>query len=150
MRIIKYKRYWFFNQEPVEITGSLLDLILDVPYLMNIHGVIPPLWIVNFELKRGGSKGGMSIGTAWEPFEIDEKEHSELVKSLLSLSAEEYKKHPLVTFSKIIFDESLSLIRPEELIIEEESNNHIKLLDTKEKKQFITWISCVSKKYKIN
>ena len=147
MRTIKYKKYWFFNQPPIETTGSLLDLVLDIPYLMNVHGVIPPIWVINFELKKGGSKGGMSIGTAWEPFEIDKREYDELVKSLLHLNPDEYKKHSLVMFNKIIFDEVLSTVKQDDLpnVVE---NQAIDLLDTEEQKKFVSWISTVSRKYR--
>jgi hypothetical protein len=111
MRIIEYRIYWspndfFFRKRK----DTLVGLILDIPYLMD-NGVIPPLSVLNEVLLEGGDSGGMSPGTKWKPFTINEEEYAELVKDLLALNPHEArKKHFYVHFDKIIIDEELAVI----------------------------------------
>lgn len=62
------------------VTGSVTDLIMAIPYL--VHDQIPPRRVLNDVLTRGISDAGMSGGTIWEPFQIDEHEYDDLVAEL--------------------------------------------------------------------
>lgn len=86
MRQVTYRRHEF-RYDPEERTAGLADFLLDVPHLVS-YGVIPHLQLLNDELNRGGGDAGMSPGTSWEPFQINEEEYRELVDELLSLDVE--------------------------------------------------------------
>lgn len=63
MKRLEYKRYWYFPDGYDKVEGTIVDLVLDIPYFMNSTGVIPPLSVLNEEFEKGGSKGGISPGT---------------------------------------------------------------------------------------
>ena len=108
MRVVKYKTHWSYLGAAVKREAPLADFILDVLYLMEDYGIIPPLHVLNQVLQGGGNNGGMGPGTTWRSFTITEAEYQELVKSLLNLNVEEAKKtHPYVRFEKTIVDEAL-------------------------------------------
>lgn len=107
--IIHYQRYWYFNQPPDEVDGTLKDLILDIPYFFAGIGVIPSLSVLNEVLSNGGSKGGMGPGTKWTPFQITPQIYETLVQSLLSMDIEREKElHPYAYFETVMIDEELS------------------------------------------
>jgi hypothetical protein len=112
MRTVKYKLYWgptdlFYRRRK----SSLSEFVLDIFYLMEDAGVIPPFAVLNQVLQEGGDSGGMSPGTKWKPFIITEVEYEELVKELLEVNpTEARKKHPYVRFNHIVIDEELSEI----------------------------------------
>ena len=91
-----------------ERQGTLMELVLDIPYLMEESGVIPPLIVLNQVLQSGGDTGGMGPGTTWQPFQIDPEEYAELVQALLHLDVELVRHvHPYVTFKQVIVDPDL-------------------------------------------
>jgi hypothetical protein len=109
MRTVKYKTYWSYLGPGVPREGTLADLILDIPYLMDVTGVIPPLHVLNEVLEKGGDNGGMGPGTTWRRFKINEAEYAELVEALLSVNPREAReRHPYVAFDKVIVDEELN------------------------------------------
>lgn len=70
--------------------------MLDIPYFMD-DGKIPPLSVVNQKFAEGGYSGGMSPGTVWKPFQIDEAEYEALVEALKNLDVETARKrHPFI------------------------------------------------------
>jgi hypothetical protein len=110
MRTVRYKRHWSYLGPATRVQGSLVDLVLDIPYLMEHTGVIPPLPVLNEELRSGGDSGGMGPGTTWKPFEITEIEYAELVDALLALNVNEAKQeHPYILFERPIVDEELNI-----------------------------------------
>ena len=64
-----------------EVSGSLLEFVLDLPYFLTFD-LIPPLTVLNEVFLRGLEDAGMSGGCRWEPFEISKQEYVELVASL--------------------------------------------------------------------
>ncbi|MEP6987584.1 MAG: hypothetical protein ABI970_18410, partial [Chloroflexota bacterium] len=108
MREVSYKTFWSYGGAGVKHKAPLSDFLLDVLYLMENSGVIPPLHVLNEVLKGGGNNGGMSAGTAWRPFSIKDAEYNELVEVLLQLDVIEAKKnHRYAMFPKIVVDETL-------------------------------------------
>src|SRR5262249_13898207 len=108
MRKVKYKTYWAYASRGVEREGTLLDLILDMIYFVNVHGILPPIHVLNEELKSGGSTGGMGHGTKWRPFKISGAEYDELVAAWLHVNPQaERAQHPYVYFDKATIDEEL-------------------------------------------
>ncbi len=125
MRSVSYKTHWSYLGPGIKHKASLSEFILDVLYLMEVNGVIPPLHVLNEVLQGGGNSGGMSPGTSWKSFKISEAEYSELVEALLNLDIEETKKtHPYVTFQRVIVDKTLL-----------ESTNYIE------------WVNAIASKY---
>lgn len=107
MRTVTYKTYWSYLGSAKK-EGTLLDLVLDIFYLMQNTGVIPPLVVLNQVLKTGGGNGGMGPGTSWRRFQIKEAEYEELVEELLKLDIEKARvDHPYVSFTKVIVDPEL-------------------------------------------
>jgi hypothetical protein len=109
VRVVNYKTHWSYAGRAVKRQEPLADFVLDVLYLMEDNGVIPPLHVLNEILQDGGSNGGMGPGTSWRGFKIKSEEYNELIQALLSLNIEEAKqKHPYVRFQKVIVDEELN------------------------------------------
>jgi len=118
MRTIRYKTSWSYLGPGSKRQEKLADFILDVLYLMEGSGVIPPLHVLNEVLQNGRSGGGMGPGTSWRPFRLSQEEYAELVSALLDLDVAEAKKvHPYVRFNKIVLDNDL-----------EQAENYIKWL----------------------
>jgi hypothetical protein len=108
MQSVNYKTHWSYGGQGVKRKALLADFILDILYLMEIKGVIPPLHILNEVLLKGGNTGGMGPGTSWRPFSISENEYKELVEALLQLEVSEAKKiHPYIRFEKVTVDQDL-------------------------------------------
>jgi hypothetical protein len=80
MRRIDYELWHPIGAGTTSTSGTLKDLVLAIPYLM-LPGLIPPLHVLNAELKKGAGGAGMSGGATWEPFEITAAEYDELVAS---------------------------------------------------------------------
>lgn len=72
--------------EAIEATGSVADLLREIPYLLT-YG-IPNRRVINSVLRKGIIDSGMSGGVEWEPFEIDEREFSDVVSSLSDSGSE--------------------------------------------------------------
>lgn len=107
MRNIIYKTSWSYNRSSKR-QGTLVDLVLDILYLMEETGVIPPMPILNQVLQSGGGSGGMGPGTSWKPFQIDQTEYAELVDALLHFDIESGRQsHPYVSFERVIIDSEL-------------------------------------------
>ena len=83
---------------------------MDIFYLVEVNGVIPPLVVLNEVLQQGSCGGGMSPETAWKPFTITEDEYAELVEALTTLDLAEAKKnHPyMASVERIIVDDELN------------------------------------------
>jgi hypothetical protein len=108
MRMVTYKTHWAYMGPAGQRREPLFDFVLDIPYLMDGSGVIPPFHVFDEVIRRGGDNGGMSPGTSWRPFKLKETEYPELVEALLALDvAEAKKKHPYLTFERVIVDETL-------------------------------------------
>ena len=108
MREVSYKTHWAYAGKGIKRKALLVEFVLDILYLMNTSGVIPPFHVLNEVLRQGGSSGGMGPGTSWRPFSIKDAEYQELVETLLKLDVAEAKKtHPYVYFERVIRDESL-------------------------------------------
>src|SRR5258708_131517 len=108
VRLVNYKTHWSYLGPGIKRKALLSEFMLDVLYLMEYSGVIPPLHVLNEVLLSGGNSGGMSPGTSWRPFKISEPEYEELVEALLNLDIEEAKKtHPYVAFQRVVVDKTL-------------------------------------------
>jgi hypothetical protein len=110
MRTIKYRTSWSYLGSSTKRVQPLTDFVLDILYLMENTGVVPPLVVLNTVLRSGGSNGGMGPGTTWKPFEISESEYAELVNALRTLDvAQARQHHPYVRFTQVIIDPELNL-----------------------------------------
>lgn len=108
MREVTYKTHWAYASAGIKRKAPLSEFVLDIMYLMNNSGVIPPFHVLNEVLQQGGNSGGMSPGTSWRSFSLKEAEYQELVDALLKLNISEAKKaHPYIFFTRIIVDEAL-------------------------------------------
>ena len=67
------------GETPTE--GTVLDLLLAIPYLLQSR-IVPPLRILNEVLATGEVEMGMSGGCRWEPFDLAPEEYDELVAAL--------------------------------------------------------------------
>jgi hypothetical protein len=109
VRSVNYTTHWSYAGPGVERSAQLIDFVLDILYLMDSSGIVPPFHVLNEVLQEGGSNGGMSPGTSWQPFEISDVEYQELVEGLLKLDiAEARNNHPYVRFERVIVDKSLN------------------------------------------
>jgi hypothetical protein len=110
MRIVKYRTSWSYLGSGTKRVHPLTDFVLDILYLMENTGVIPPLVVLNTVLRSGGTGGGMGPETSWKPFEISEAEYAELVNTLCTLDvAQARQHHPYVRFEQVIIDPELNL-----------------------------------------
>jgi hypothetical protein len=125
MREVSYKTHWSYAGAGVKRKAPLAEFMLDIMYLMQDTGVIPPLHVLNEVLQEGGDNGGMSPGTSWRSFSIQESEYQELVEELLKLDVTEAKKmHPYIYFQKVVVDEALH-----------------------QRENYLSWLQAVSIKY---
>jgi hypothetical protein len=110
MRTVKYRTSWSYLGSSTKRTQPLIDFVLDILYLMENTGVVPPLVVLNTVLRSGGTGGGMGPGTTWKPFEISESEYAELVNALRILDVVQARQqHPYVRFEQVIIDPELDL-----------------------------------------
>lgn len=66
----------------------MTQLVFDIPALsfaLRVWKTVPPRHVLNEILRSGVSESGMSGGCEWQPFEITDEEHAELLKDLLTL-----------------------------------------------------------------
>jgi hypothetical protein len=70
--------------------GTLADLILDA-HMIPRCGLIPPFRVVATIIRSGGSRGGMSPGCTWPPFDLTEDEYLRAIGSLESLTPDELR-----------------------------------------------------------
>ncbi len=62
--------------------GSVLDLLVRLPYVILPGRPLPPLAVLNDTLSKGKLDAGMSGGCLWEPFELSETEYAEIVREI--------------------------------------------------------------------
>ncbi len=125
MREVHYKTHWSYRGAAVKRSAPLSEFLLDVLYLMETNGVLPPLQVLNEVFTQGGNNGGMGPGTSWRPFQIKEAEYNELVEALLNLDVAEAKKsHPYIYFQRVIVDDELN-----------------------QRQTYLEWLQAVSRKY---
>lgn len=110
MRSVTYRTRWAYAGPSQRRHGDLVDLVLDIFYLVNLRGVIPPRAVLNEVLSQGRSGGGMSPETAWRPFTITPEEYAELVQALVALDlATATKNHPYMSsIERFIVDDELN------------------------------------------
>jgi len=97
MEILRYKYYQIGKAGGVWTHGTVKDLLLAMPYL--IDHFVPPLDILNDLLQHGQPSpvfphglpdgtvqydAGMSGGCVWRPFQITQQEYEELVLDLVT------------------------------------------------------------------
>ena len=70
--------------------GTVADLMLDA-HMIPPCGLIPPFRVVAALIRSGGSRGGMSPGCTWLPFELSEDEYSRAIARLESLTPDEVR-----------------------------------------------------------
>ncbi|MFO0956996.1 MAG: hypothetical protein U0800_05950 [Isosphaeraceae bacterium] len=75
LRRVSYVRHEFHGPSRKR-DASLLVFVYDASF--DACGVFPPLHLLNELLLKGGSTGGMSPGTTWEPFSLSESEYEDL------------------------------------------------------------------------
>jgi hypothetical protein len=87
LRTVGYVRHPGPWHDPEPAENSLLAFVYDIPYF-GACGVFPPFHLLNQQLRRGGSQGGMSPGATWDPFELSPEEYRDLVEAVQSVSPE--------------------------------------------------------------
>ncbi len=70
-----------FHGSDGQCRGSLADLVLDA-HMIPRCGLIPPFRVVAALCRSGGSRGGMSPGCVWQPFELSEEIYWQAVQRL--------------------------------------------------------------------
>lgn len=68
--------------------GTIADLMLDA-HMVPPCGLIPPFRVAATIIRSGGSRGGMSPGCIWSPFELNEVDYSHAVSRLESLTLDD-------------------------------------------------------------
>lgn len=86
LREIEYKRHEF-HANPQNRRADLRTFIYDIPYFPPC-GIFPPLHLLNQVLEKGGGDGGMSPGTSWKSFSINDAEYAELIEAILGTPLE--------------------------------------------------------------
>ena len=61
--------------------GTVVDLMLDA-HVIPRCGLIPPFRVVAALFRSGGSRGGMSPGCVWQPFDLSEDDYWQAVQRL--------------------------------------------------------------------
>jgi hypothetical protein len=111
VRTVKYTTYWAYGGKGDKREAPLWDFILDIPYLMENTGAIPPYHVLNEVLQKGGNSGGMGPGTKWRPFSISQEEYNEFLVKMQALDLENIReRHPYVRFSEVVLDEELNML----------------------------------------
>src|SRR5215813_928135 len=70
-----------FHGSDGQCRGSIADLIFDA-HMIPRCGLIPPFRVVAALCRSGGSRGGMSPGCIWQPFELSEADYWQAVQQL--------------------------------------------------------------------
>jgi hypothetical protein len=81
MRVFEYVCYGGTGGERMTRRGTVVQLLLDIPYLI-VGGLIPPLPVINDVLGKGERDAGMSGGCTWEPFLLSAVEFAEVAAYL--------------------------------------------------------------------
>lgn len=103
LRTVQYIRYHGPWHEPEAVQNSLLVFVYDIPYF-GLCGIFPPFRLLNQELRRGGSTGGMSPGATWEPFELLLEEYSDLVEAIRVVPVESLRDRTRYAHLPFAFD----------------------------------------------
>lgn len=120
MKIYTYERRWGLDSSE-KMKGELYQLLLDYPFAFsythdgNNTYLIPSLEALNKTLRGGGTDGGMSPGSVWKGFEIDQTEYDILVRKLLSLDLDKVRTQHPYTPKKLILDEELNNVKDSNL-----------------------------------
>jgi hypothetical protein len=105
LRRVRYFRHhgmWHGDRaDPME--NSLLAFVYDIPYF-GACGVFPPFHLLNQQLRRGGSHGGMSPGATWEPFELSPEEYRDLVEAVRTVPPESVRDRARYAHLAFTFD----------------------------------------------
>ncbi len=80
MEIIEYTVAEFHGPDG-QCRGTVADLMLDA-HMIPRCGFIPPFRVVAAVIRSGGSRGGMSPGCVWQPFELSEDDYYQAVARL--------------------------------------------------------------------
>ncbi len=102
MKTIDYKRHELHGN-PEEKRAKISTFVYDIPYF-GACGIFPPLHILNQIFETGGFQGGMSPGTTWAPFTINEKEYGRLIDIITRLDPKTLDDKARYTFIKFDFD----------------------------------------------
>ena len=79
-----------FHGADGQCRGTVADLMLDA-HMIPPCGLIPPFRVVAGVIRSGGSRGGMSSGCVWSPFELSEDEYYQAVARLERFTPDELK-----------------------------------------------------------
>ena len=77
-----------FHGSDGQCRGSLADLVLDA-HMIPRCGLIPPFRVLAALCRSGGSRGGMSPGCVWQPFELSEDVYWQAVQRLEQFTSDE-------------------------------------------------------------
>jgi hypothetical protein len=66
----------------IKTTGTLIDLLEAIPYLLS-HNTVPPFHVINNLLLSGEEDCGMSGGAMWEPFSLSREQYENLSNFLI-------------------------------------------------------------------
>lgn len=104
LRRVRYLRWLGCNHsEPEPAENDLLAFVYDVD-LLDACGVFPPLRLLNQQLLRGGSSGGMSPGATWEPFSLTPQEYVDLVHAIRTVPVESLRDRARYAHLPFTFD----------------------------------------------
>ena len=88
MRDVRFKELPPVGSHPGKWTYATLEEFVlrlsPIGYALVVRRVIPSLEKLNEELQKGRNDRGMSGGTEWKPFAINEEEYVELCEALLT------------------------------------------------------------------
>ena len=79
-----------FHGADCQRRGTVADLMLDA-HMIPPCGLIPPFRVVAAVIRSGGSRGGMSPGCVWSPFELSEDDYFQAIARLESYTPEELR-----------------------------------------------------------
>jgi hypothetical protein len=122
MKKIKYIRHEF-HLPPENREAYLYHFIIDIPYLL-YFGVIPSIDVINEVLITGGDSG-MSPGTEWEPFQINNNDYKKIKEYWKKMDINNELKNKNMRYNPIKF------IEDEEIL---EIKNHLSYLEKSRKK----------------
>lgn len=81
MKAVTYETYDFHDVTGRK-TGTVVDLLFDIPYLIGPRTHLPPRDELNGLLRKGIKDVGMSGGCRWGPFELSPDEYAEVVAAV--------------------------------------------------------------------
>jgi len=87
MTKIKYVQFTATGGGKITREGTVLELLMTIPYLL-LHHRLPPMSVINNILNVGLVDAGMSGGARWDSFILDEREFEELARDAESAGIE--------------------------------------------------------------